>query len=87
METRETSSTIGSSLPAWTRLQIRLKIDGAEKLEIDKTGALVAVLAGEQVIQHKPLVYQTGAGPEREIVDGPMEAAGGPYGGFRGGRV
>ena len=55
--------------------RIRLKIDGAERLEMDDAGGVVAALGGEQVVQHRPLVYQDtpgkpGAAPQRELVEG-----------------
>jgi hypothetical protein len=55
---------------------IQLKFDGAETLQIDSEGRLIAELGGQQVIQDKPLIYQSGEGAtpgsesKREIVEG-----------------
>ena len=49
---------------------IQLSLEGADQLEIDDEGGLIATLGTEQVIQHMPLVYQQGVDMEREIIDG-----------------
>jgi len=61
---------------------IQLSLEGADQLEIDDEGGLIATLGTEQVIQHVPLVYQQGAAIEREIVDGRWKLIGGNVVGF-----
>ena len=47
--------------------QIKFEVDGAERLEIDAAGDLVLHVAGGEVRQHKPIVYQQIAGQRRDI--------------------
>jgi hypothetical protein len=46
---------------------IRLAFDGADKLEVDTEGDLVAQIAGEEVRLRKPRVYQQVDGGHREV--------------------
>ena len=50
--------------------QIALKFEGAEKLEIDAQGNLVLHTPGGQLIQHKPVIYQTVNSVRKEIAGG-----------------
>ncbi len=48
--------------------QIALQFEGAEKVEIDAEGELIATLDGARTVcWHKPLVYQEAGGQRREI--------------------
>ncbi|HTE18671.1 MAG TPA: tandem-95 repeat protein, partial [Armatimonadota bacterium] len=47
--------------------QIRLSYTGAEQVELDDRGDLLLRLAGGQVRQHKPIVYQEIEGARREV--------------------
>jgi hypothetical protein len=49
--------------------QIRLSVSGAEDLRIDEAGNLVLTVAGGELVQKAPRVYQT-IGEERRIVAG-----------------
>ncbi|HWQ32051.1 MAG TPA: SBBP repeat-containing protein [Blastocatellia bacterium] len=49
--------------------QIQLAFDGAESLRIDENGDLVLSVAGSEVRQHKPVVYQEANG-SRQIIEG-----------------
>lgn len=49
--------------------QIQLAFDGADSLRIDENGDLVLSVAGSEVRQHKPVVYQEANG-SRQIVEG-----------------
>jgi len=60
---------------------IKFEVEGAERIEIDEGGDLVMHVAGDEVRQHKPLVYQEVGGVYREIagrfllrVPGPQSA-------------
>jgi uncharacterized protein (TIGR03437 family) len=48
---------------------IQMAYRGADSLRIDDSGNLVIAVAGREVIQHKPVVYQERGG-RREILDG-----------------
>ncbi|HEY6187057.1 MAG TPA: SBBP repeat-containing protein [Pyrinomonadaceae bacterium] len=62
---------------------IRLDFDGAEKIEIDEQGDLVLSLAGRQVRQHKPFMYQAEDGGRRREVSGGYVLKGDDEVGFR----
>ena len=47
--------------------QIKLSIDGAQKLTVDANGDLVIKTAGGAIHQHKPRVYQESEGKQTEI--------------------
>jgi hypothetical protein len=47
--------------------QIKFEVEGAERIEIDAAGDLVMQLAGGEVRQHKPIVYQQIAGQRRDV--------------------
>jgi hypothetical protein len=49
--------------------EIALRFDGADKVEIDRNGELVLQIGGEQVRQHRPVIYQEENG-ERLVVAG-----------------
>jgi hypothetical protein len=46
---------------------IRLRFDGAERLELDSRGDLVLHLAGNEVRHRKPVAYQDANGSRREV--------------------
>ena len=48
---------------------ISWRIDGADKIEVDRTGDLVLWIGGEQVRQHAPVIYQAAHG-SRNRIDG-----------------
>jgi len=48
---------------------IRLQFDGADGMHLDRSGDLVLSAANGEIRQHKPIVYQQGAGG-RQIVEG-----------------
>jgi hypothetical protein len=48
---------------------IRLQFDGVNAMRTDSAGNLVLSAANGEIVQHKPIVYQEGAGG-RQIVDG-----------------
>ena len=48
---------------------IRLQFDGVKGMHTDSAGNLVLSAANGEIVQHKPIVYQEGAGG-RQIVDG-----------------
>ncbi|WP_293395863.1 Calx-beta domain-containing protein, partial [Nevskia sp.] len=47
--------------------RIRMRIDGADSLALDETGALLVTVAGQTVRQDKPLVYQERDGQRTAI--------------------
>jgi len=47
--------------------QIKFEVEGANRIELDAAGDLVLHVAGGEVRQHKPIVYQTIAGVRREV--------------------
>ena len=49
---------------------IRLEFGGAERLSLDDAGNLLIEVAGHQVRQHRPLIYQEAHGERREISGG-----------------
>jgi uncharacterized protein (TIGR03437 family) len=49
---------------------IKLSIDGAEKIRIDKNGDLILRLGARELRQHKPIVYQDVNGDRRAIRSG-----------------
>lgn len=48
---------------------VKLSFNGIDKLNLDEKGNLVLNIAGEEIIQHKPLIYQTIDGV-KETIDG-----------------
>jgi hypothetical protein len=48
---------------------IRLRFDGVDGMHLDRTGDLVLSAANGEIRQHKPIVYQEGAGG-RQIIEG-----------------
>ncbi len=48
---------------------IRLSIEGAQQMQVDGDGDLVLSVAGGELRQHKPIIYQQGNG-ERQLVAG-----------------
>jgi hypothetical protein len=50
--------------------QVGLRFEGAQGLAVDGQGNLVVQLAGGDVVQQAPIVYQTGAGGNRTLVPG-----------------
>jgi len=62
---------------------ISLGFDGAEKIEIDEQGDLVLHVAGRQVRQHKPFIYQDDAGGVRREIFGGYVLKGEQIVGFR----
>ena len=55
--------------------RIRLRVEGAEKLEVDAQGDLVLHLAAGEIRQRKPVIYQQDAGRRHLITGGYMLAA------------
>ena len=49
--------------------QIRLAFDGADRVSLDGNGDLVLQVGGDELRQHKPVVYQT-IGGKKKMVDG-----------------
>ena len=49
--------------------QIRIRLDGAEQLRIDKAGDLSITLDGTELTQLRPTIYQEANG-ERQVIDG-----------------
>lgn len=56
--------------PSGDPQKIRLTIDGADYLEIDSAGRLVAQVGNEKVIQDRPFVYQPSEQAQDTIVEG-----------------
>ena len=50
--------------------QISLRISGADKVRLDASGELVLKIGGEEIRQHKPVIYQTINGVRKEIAGG-----------------
>ncbi|MGD0359298.1 MAG: SBBP repeat-containing protein [Bryobacteraceae bacterium] len=48
---------------------VQLQFDGVDSLRLDRDGSLVLSAANGEIRQHKPIVYQPGAGG-REVVEG-----------------
>ncbi len=46
---------------------IRLNVSGAERLEIDAAGDLLVTAGGQELLQHKPFVYQTVGDTRQEV--------------------
>src|SRR5882762_5694652 len=49
--------------------QIRLGFDGADKVALDRNGDLVLNVGGDELRQHKPVVYQT-IGGKKKMIEG-----------------
>ncbi len=49
---------------------IRLRFEGADKISLDDQGNLIVHIAGGEVIQHAPVIYQEVGGARREISGG-----------------
>jgi hypothetical protein len=56
--------------PGSSPTAIRLRFDGADRIEVDGHGELVVQTAGGEVRQHKPRIYQEVDGHRREIAGG-----------------
>ena len=50
--------------------QVSLRISGADKVRLDAEGNLVLKIDGEEIRQHKPVIYQTLNGVRKEITGG-----------------
>ena len=50
--------------------QIELSFDGAKRLRLDAGGNLIVDIAGGEVIEHKPVIYQDIAGIRRRVAGG-----------------
>jgi Calx-beta domain-containing protein/beta-propeller repeat-containing protein/uncharacterized protein DUF4214 len=59
---------------------VSLRFEGADKVEVDATGALLLTLGGNVVRQPKPFVYQEVAGQKRTVEGGYVVAEGGRVG-------
>jgi len=53
---------------------VAMTFDGAEKLEVDSKGDLIVQTAGQQVVLHKPDMYQEVDGAQRQISGGYLVA-------------
>jgi hypothetical protein len=62
--------------------QIELGFDGAKRLRLDADGDLIVSIAGGEVIEHKPIIYQDIEGMRRRVVGG-YELRNGHTVGFR----
>src|SRR5882724_6812805 len=49
--------------------QVRLAFDGADRVSLDGNGDLVLQVGGDELRQHKPVVYQT-VGGKKKMIDG-----------------
>jgi len=50
--------------------RISFRIEGADKVRVDKNGDLVLTVGGEEVRQHKPVIYQEIGGARKQIDGG-----------------
>jgi hypothetical protein len=50
--------------------QIELSFDGAKWLQLDADGNLIVSIAGGEVIEHKPIIYQDIGGRRRQVAGG-----------------
>jgi hypothetical protein len=50
--------------------QIELSFDGAKRLRLDTDGDLIVSIAGGEVIEHKPVIYQDIHGTRRRVAGG-----------------
>jgi hypothetical protein len=50
--------------------QIELRFDGAKRLRLDADGNLIVSIAGGEVIEHKPVIYQDIGGMRRWVAGG-----------------
>ncbi len=50
--------------------QIELSFDGAKRLRLDADGNLIVSIAGGEVIEHKPVIYQDIGGMRRRVAGG-----------------
>jgi len=62
---------------------IRMQIAGADHLKLNRDGDLVIHVAGEQILQKKPILYQIAANGAREPVEGGYRLTGKNSVGFR----
>ena len=66
---------------------VKLQFEGAEKIEVDRTGDLLLTLGDSVIRQPKPVVYQEAGGTRREVAGEYTVWRGAVSVGFRGRRV
>ena len=63
---------------------IRMQVTGADRMTVNRDGDLVIDVAGEKIVQKRPVIYQVAKDGSREMVEGSFRLAGRQCGGVPG---